>query len=106
MTDVFETAFTQIMATMASLDDDVVVATYAPATGAPVSITGHFSRESFESPDGFNFGPQQTERTFEALLDDFGRTPERGETLTINSVAYEIQETIFSDERLVKAIVK
>lgn len=106
MTDVFKQAFTQIMATLASVDADVVVATYIPATGSPVDVTGHYRRESFDSPNGFNFGPQQTEKTFEALLDDMPGYPERGETLTINSVAYEIQEWFLSDGKCIKMVIK
>jgi hypothetical protein len=104
--DAFETAFKAILTGLSSVDDAVVTATYTPSTGAPVQVLGHFDKESFGGPERFEFQRTQTEKTFEALLEDFGQMPDHGETITIDAVDYEIQEISFTDGKTIKAILR
>jgi hypothetical protein len=107
MTDVFKTAFRAILTTLEGIDDDIVAATFTPASGDPVSLERvHFKRESFESPDNFNFKAVQTEKTVEVLLEDLGQKPDIGDKITIATVEYDIEQAFLSDGRAVKMVIR
>jgi hypothetical protein len=107
MADVFDNMIRTVFAALDGKDDDMTAATYTPTTGDPVLIERiHFRQESFESPDPFTFRGLQTEKTVEALIEDFGRQPDIGDTLTISGVDYEITEAFLTDGRTIKAVIR
>lgn len=107
MTDVFNTAFSAILTTLDGIDDDIVAATYTPMSGDPIALTRvHFRRESFESPDTFNFRAVQTEKTVEALFGDLGSMPDIGDKISIAGTEYDIEQAFLSDGRNVKMVVR
>ena len=107
MTDVFKTMIRTVFSTLASIDDDMVPATFTPMTGDPVALDlVHFRRESFEAPDTFNFKAVQTEKTVEVLLEDLGKMPDIGDQISMNGTLYDIEQAFLSDGRSVKMVVR
>lgn len=112
MTDVFKNAISQIFTTLASNDDDIVVVTYKPIEGDIVSsVNAHYRKESFGLPSDFTFQATAYERYVEALFDDLGQLPQRGDLFEItsgndNGVELEVQEAQLSDGKTVRAVVK
>lgn len=107
MTDVFKTAFRTVLTALDGIDDDIVPATFTPLSGDPVLLDRvHYRKESFEAPDGFRFRAVQTEKTVEALLDDFGSMPDIGDHITISGTEYDIEQAFLTDGRSVKLVVR
>lgn len=107
MTDVFKSAFRTILSALDGIDDDIVAAVFTPMSGDPVELTRvNFRRESFESPDTFNFKAVQTEKTVEALLEDLGTMPDIGDKITIAAIEYDIEQSFLTDGRTVKMVIR
>lgn len=81
-------------------------ATFTPATGSAISCNVILSTDWEPGPDGYSSKAGNTVQVIEAVLDDLGRAPVRGETFTVSGTTYTVQYTKDQDERCVSVAVK
>jgi hypothetical protein len=80
-------------------DELGVDATFTPAAGDPVSLKVSFKNELEMTPAAFEARAWQNSRFVEIIIDDIGREPNRGETLTIDETVYTVQAVTANDGR-------
>lgn len=81
------------------------LATFTPATGSPVSCYVLLNVAVQPQPDGMSAQAWSTVKTIEYLYADIGREANRGETFTVDSVAYTVQAINSNDGLTVEAVV-
>lgn len=105
MTDIFKTAIRNIFEIMNGLDDDFKTAIYQPNGGNPVTLTIHVRQETKIEPAGQEGQVFSLGTTVEALLEDLGKEPDRGETFTTGDAVYTVRNVFENNGRTIKAIV-
>lgn len=80
-------------------------AVFTPAGGVPVDCHVFIDFNVMLQPAGVEVQVWQQGTTIEALLSEIGREPNRGETFTVDSVAYAVQAILENDGLTVKAVV-
>ena len=81
-------------------------ATYTPTGGSGVSLSVNVSRSTQYQVQGFESGAAGSEITVEALLDDIGQTPARGDTFLVGTTTYTVTHVLETDGRFAKCAVK
>ena len=104
MTDVFNDA---IDAVYSHGNIGAVTATYTPICGGEtVSCSIIFENESREQPDGFGAQSFEQIKTIEYRLTEITSEASRGDTFTVDSTVYIVDEVSYNDGYTVKVIVR
>jgi len=81
-------------------------ATFTPATGSPVpGVYVLIKEELLEQPGGYDTTNWAQKTTLRCLLADLPREPNRGETFTVDSTGYTVEQVLENDNRFVKMVV-
>lgn len=80
-------------------------AVFTPAVGDPVLCMVFIDFSVELQPAGAEVQVWQRGTVIEALLSEIGREPNRGETFTVDSIAYTVQAILENDGLTVKMVV-
>ena len=99
MSDVFADMVADVFATLGT------AAVFTPAAGSEVSLYVNVETEHFSDPGGYQAQVAGTVTEIEYIISDIGRVAVIGETFTIGSTVYTIQQEIENDGLTAKVIV-
>jgi len=105
MADVFTDALRAAFEKLSGIDPDLRDAVYHPSSGDPVALRIHVRREQQLQPDGFTAEVQALATTVEAILEDLGKEPERGETFETPGETFTVKGIVSNDGKAVKVVV-
>ena len=100
MAEPFDSMVADVFATLGT------AAVFNPAAGSEVSLYVNVETEHFADPGGYQAQVAGTVTEIEYIISDIGRVAVIGETFTIGSTVYTIQQEIENDGLTAKVIVR